>query len=47
MKTNKTLLEKALEELKMWHEYDKEVNSDSIREETVELISEIEESLRG
>lgn len=36
------LLERALNELREWHEYDKALNSPNVRNETNEIISEIE-----
>lgn len=40
--TESHLLEKALNELREWHEHDKALNSPNIRHETSDLISEIE-----
>ena len=36
------LLERALNELREWHEHDKALNSPNVRNETNEIISEIE-----
>lgn len=36
------LLERALNELREWHEHDKALNSPNVRIETNEIISEIE-----
>jgi hypothetical protein len=36
------LLERALNELKEWHEHDKSLNSPNVRNETTDIISEIE-----
>lgn len=37
-----TLLERALNELREWHEHDKALNSPNVRIETNEIISDIE-----